>query len=197
MNKDCFSRFCAYLSLFVSVSLSCLWCWNTGSFKVVNLDTFVGVIVALLAILITIVLGWQIYNAIELKQKINELDQLKNHFMKQQESIQQLTYKTAHGIHLIWGSEAVKEKHYPEAFRYYIFSLKNTLLLSDEKLNLSPIHQYMTFISKQITKGMNLEQKAYSDVVNTDKEIRSMHDYPFIKEWYEPVYKKFIECVNK
>ena len=43
-----------------------LWCCNAGGFSAVSLDTFVGVIVALLAIIVTIVLGWQIFNIFEL-----------------------------------------------------------------------------------------------------------------------------------
>lgn len=57
--------------------LSILMLWIFGCFKVsvIDLGTFVGVIVALLAIIVTIVLGWQIINAIEMREKIAELEQ--------------------------------------------------------------------------------------------------------------------------
>jgi len=50
--------------------------WVVGSLKlvVVSLDSFVGVVVALLGLLVTIILGWQIVNAIELREKMAELE---------------------------------------------------------------------------------------------------------------------------
>lgn len=197
MNKDNCPHFCAYLSLFVSITLSCLWCWNTGSFKVVNLDTFVGVIVALLAILITIVLGWQIFNAIELKQKVNDLEQLKAEFIKQQNTIQQLNYKTTHAFYLIWGEDAFKRESYPAAFRYFINALKNSLLHTDALLNIESLHGYIEHTANKITKGMKQNEDSYNEVVNIDKEIRQMREYPSIKYWYEDAYNKYIKCVNK
>ena len=61
-----FSDICAYLALLFSVVTILLWICNVGGFTVVSLDTFVGVIVALLAIIVTFVIGWQIYNAIDI-----------------------------------------------------------------------------------------------------------------------------------
>ena len=51
-----------------------LWCCNAGGFSAVSLDTFVGVIVALLAIIVTIAIGWQIWAAMDLKSNIAKLD---------------------------------------------------------------------------------------------------------------------------
>ena len=102
MKKWSFAHICAFLSLAISVTMLVLWCCNVGGFTVVSLDSFVGVIVALLAIVVTLAVGWQIYNSIELKNRIKELNSLKEDFLKQQESIEQLTYKSKHHIMQIW-----------------------------------------------------------------------------------------------
>ena len=60
-----FSDICAYMALLFSVVTIVLWICNVGGFTVVSLDSFVGVIVALLAIIVTFVTGWQIYNRVE------------------------------------------------------------------------------------------------------------------------------------
>lgn len=56
------------------ISVWLLWIMDSLHLAVISLDTFVGVIVALLAIIVTIVLGWQIINALELQGKIKDLE---------------------------------------------------------------------------------------------------------------------------
>lgn len=44
--------------------------------SVIDLGTFIGVMTALIGISITFLVGYQIYNAIEIRQKLAEVDQL-------------------------------------------------------------------------------------------------------------------------
>lgn len=72
------SRLAIILSLLAIVgvlSLLSLWAFRNLRVSILSLDTFVGVIVALLAIIVTIILGWQIVNALELRGKMTELEQ--------------------------------------------------------------------------------------------------------------------------
>lgn len=72
------TRLSLILSIVAIVGVLFVWAlWIFGSLKVsvVDLGTFIGVIVALLAIIVTVVLCWQIINAIEIREKIAELEQ--------------------------------------------------------------------------------------------------------------------------
>jgi hypothetical protein len=51
-----------------------LWIFGSMELSVVSLDTFVGVIVALLAIVFTVIVGLQIVNAIDMREKMSELE---------------------------------------------------------------------------------------------------------------------------
>ena len=65
------------LSLISLVGVLSIWgLWIFGSMKlsVVSLDTFVGVIVALLAIVFTVIVGLQIVNAIDMREKMSQLE---------------------------------------------------------------------------------------------------------------------------
>lgn len=88
MRKCSFAHICAYLSLAISITMLALWCCNVGGFEVVSLDSFVGVIVTLLvtllAIIVAVAIGYQIYNGIEVKNKIEELNILKEKINKQE-----------------------------------------------------------------------------------------------------------------
>ena len=63
------------ISIVSCASVWALWLLRSLELTVVSLDTFIGVIVALLAIIVTIVLGWQIINALDLRGKMSELEQ--------------------------------------------------------------------------------------------------------------------------
>lgn len=58
------------------LSVWLLWILGSLELTVVSLETLVGVIVALLGILVTVILGWQIVNALELRGKIIEMEQI-------------------------------------------------------------------------------------------------------------------------
>ena len=73
MKRNRIASICAYASLAISVVMMLLWGCNVGGFTVVSLDSFVGVIVALLAIVVTFAIAWQIYNVMEIRNKVDQL----------------------------------------------------------------------------------------------------------------------------
>lgn len=146
MKKWSLAHFCAYLSLAISITLLVIWCCNVGGFTVVSLDSFVGVIVALLAIVVTIAIGWQIFNVVDINDKIKKLYILEEKFNKQEKTINQQTKETKHLIMLIYGIEANKEGHSIEAFRYLMASLVCSMQL-DKPINAENILNNMKSIT--------------------------------------------------
>jgi len=140
MKKWSLAHICAYLSLAISVTLLVLWCCDVGGFNVVSLDSFVGVIVALLAIIVTLAIGWQIYNSIELNERIKKLNTLEERLISQDKTLKQQNNKSNHLISYIYGIEAKREKEYLEAFRYYMASLRCSMLL-DKPINVKRLRK--------------------------------------------------------
>ena len=82
------------IALVMSTVVIVLWIVSAKSVAVIQLDTFIGVIVSLMALLVTIVLGWQIYNAVDVKEKIQAIsaledrqEQLRKYIEQSQENI--------------------------------------------------------------------------------------------------------------
>ena len=71
--KEKLSLILSAISLVGVLSVWVLWMCESIEFSVVSLDSFVGVIVALLAIIVTVAIGYQIINAIEVKEEIKLL----------------------------------------------------------------------------------------------------------------------------
>ena len=69
------STIISIIALIGTISIWLLWLCDSIKLSIIGLDTFIGVIVALLALIFTIAIGYQIINAIEIKGKMVELEQ--------------------------------------------------------------------------------------------------------------------------
>lgn len=190
MKKWSLAHFCGYLSLAIFITLLVLWCCNVGGFTVVSLDSFVGVIVALLAIVVTIAIGWQIFNVVDINDKIKKLYILEEKFNKQEKTINQQTKETKHLIMLIYGIEANKEGHSIEAFRYLMASLVCSMLL-DKPINAENILNKMKSITNQIKNESVYNHSRIKEIQEYDKKIKASPCYDIIKSRYEDIYKEF------
>ena len=190
MKKWSLAHFCGYLSLAISITLLVLWCCNVGGFTVVSLDSFVGVIVALLAIVVTIAIGCQIFNVVDINDKIKKLYILEEKFNKQEKTINQQTKETKHLIMLIYGIEANKEGHSIEAFRYLMASLVCSMLL-DKPINAENILNKMKSITNQIKNESVYNHSRIKEIQEYDKKIKASPCYDIIKSRYEDIYKEF------
>lgn len=76
--KSKLSIILSIISLVGVLAVFGLWIFGSLKLSVVSLDTFIGVIVALLAIVFTVIVGWQIVNAIDVREKMMQLQQRQN-----------------------------------------------------------------------------------------------------------------------
>ena len=132
------AHICAYVSLTISVILIALWICNVGGFTVVSLDSFVGIIVALLAIIVAFAVAWNIYNGIDLRNEVkeaksefeNEVEKVKKVGEEMQKEIAALKKANGHSMHLIFlqiGDTALTSGEYANAIQYYMCSLSIAL----------------------------------------------------------------------
>ena len=123
----------------IAIALSCLmfamWCCNAGGFSAVSLDTFVGVIVALLAIIATFILGWQIYNAMDLKEKLNKIEALEKILNESNEISAQINYSNQLSIYLNTASFCESQNSYDSAFAAYHTAFYNAIRINASDLN--------------------------------------------------------------
>lgn len=189
-KKLSFAHFCAYLSLAISITMLVLWCCNVGGFSVVSLDSFVGIIVALLAIITTLAIGWQIYNSIEIKERIQELSNLKEKLDLQEKTLDQQNNKSKHMIALILGNEANKDKSYALSFNYYMGSVKASMQL-DKPINIDYLLKRLDSLLGKIQDGSIDNIDYINDIREYDTAIRQSLSYDIIKTQYEKIYKDF------
>ena len=180
--------------IFVAI-MFVMWCCNVGGFSAVNLDTFVGVIVALLAIIVTIAIGWQIFNIFELRQKMEEMNELKSQFNEQSEKIKKLSLRVEHVMNLTWGDNEMSNKNYELATYYYIKSLSHALAM-DFTVNIPKIKSALKSCKDEMNKTKKkrkISPLMMAKIECANKEIRGYAAYCCMKDFYDDIYENFIE----
>ena len=191
-------------SLSTLAALLVLGCWYFGTLElaVVTPETFIGITVVLLAIIVTIAIGWQIWAAMDLRSniakldiRIKEVEDLKNQFRLQQEKIEQLTLKNKHITGFTWGKIAVKEEDWPNAFRYFIVSLGASLQL-ETPINIESIFYGLNIISTNIKSDLKYPAKRHEEIVEANNAIRAMSNFSLIEVRYKELYDKIYAKIN-
>lgn len=76
MDTKC-SRWAIFLSviaLVASITLGIIWIFDVKELSVVNSDTFISALIAVLGLLFTILMGWNIYSVIDVRQYRDEMN---------------------------------------------------------------------------------------------------------------------------
>jgi len=188
----------------VGVLLICgLWLFGAMKLSVVSLDTFIGVIVALLAIIFTIIIGWQIINTIEIRNWMSQIEQNQNALAENERRLaenDQLHTLEAYNLHAaICQADAdsyVEKKQYVEAFTFYHVALCYAILSgTPNQLNrinrLSQITQCIIAPPIADFKMLARQIKSDSDRIRTTTSYRNC-----LSEVYEQTMQTFWQKIK-
>ena len=178
------------------VTLILLWVCNVWKFSVIGIETFIGVIVALLAIIVTFVVGWQIYNTIEIRNKIVEHDRLSSQLEEQKLANKQIYYDLRHSVFISYALNAENSgaDNY-NIFGYYMRALENALLAN----NFTNIDIILASMIKSVEVIMDenispiLDAKYKKIIQRSNINIRNAACFSFIESRYNDIMISFAE----
>ena len=186
------------IAIVMSFAVIALWLFSARTVSVVQLDTFIGVIVALMALLVTIVLGWQIYNAVEIKEKmisIKSLQEDQKHLKKEIEqaerNIKKANIHNAFYHSTMMGLSAGGTKDYVAAFRFLLYALVLSLQ-ADEPIEMKATITNLSSAANAINQGAKIERIRYDEIIESDKAIRNSKWYSLCREDYDEAYNIFL-----
>lgn len=177
------------LALAIASVLAVLLVCRNVTLSSISLDTFVGVMVAMIGILVTFAVGWQIINALEIKGKLAEIEKLKADINDQREQMHELAESTKHDSMLVRAQAFYRDGDFINATICSMDSLLHCLPLkvpSNIHLVLHTTEAFMMGINKPAT----IEEK--NEILRLDEAIRSADNYIFISENYDHIWRKFI-----
>lgn len=178
------------LALAIASVLAVLLACRNVSLSSISLDTFVGVMVAMIGILVTFAVGWQIINALEIKGKLAEIEKLKADINDQREQMHELAESTKHDSMLVRAQAFYRDGDFINATICSMDSLLHCLPLkvpSNIHLVLHTTEAFMMGINKFAT----VEEK--NEILRLDKAIREADNYIFISKNYDLIWKEFIK----
>lgn len=207
MKKNAF-----ILSLF-SIAISSITLvvvlWRVTPNSVVDLGTFIGVIAAFIGISVTLLIGYQIYNAMEIQHKLREIDHLKKQVEQANDNLEYLKNDT---YNVIYEMAAKIYNMYPtedhNSFYHMNICLKYALNLNERReyyiSRINEIEKYVLALNtgNSIFNGSSEEMikivDKYMDWVRpVINEIKQHPNYHIIADRYDRLIQAYEARMNK
>lgn len=179
------------------VILAFLWCCRSMSLTAVSLDTFIGVMAAMIGLLVTFAIGWQIINALDIKSKLAEIEKLKGEITEQRTEINKLIARSKFDSNVNQSYTMHKLGWHHKAFACTLEAIKYGLVLDDayEELDVLLANLKVFAVNSQREHCYQSERDM---MVAADEAIRKSPKFALIKDKYTDAiseYNKFFSLV--
>lgn len=207
-NKGTLAVLLSILAVVLCLFVFFLWIFETIPHSLVTLDSFIGACVTLLSILVTVGIGWQIFNVVEVKNTMKELKEKQDGVEKQKDELREEIKKVQelaednerlaiylHSKSLTLHATMLNRKDL--IFLENHFSLAQIVNLN--KLDIDEVNRCLKELSstlKSINKNIEITQKRKSHFDEINREICESKCYPWIKEKYEDIIAEFMSKVE-
>lgn len=213
MNKQSFNKLavCAIvisiIALLICLITIGLWIFEVAPKSIVTIDAYMGVCATVMSVIVTIAIGWQIFNVVEvrntmrcLEEKQKKVDELHE---KLEKKIRYLEYDfdemKHHTLHLHAVTLALNvaiEKKYDEACYHIMVALTESVQLK-KPLNVNKVLNYFQKYLGFITTTVLMSKDEMRELREMDKIIRRSEHYGLFGSRYEEIsdnyFSKMIE----
>lgn len=190
----CLSIAAILLCLFVFV----LWALEVIPHCVVKPESFIGACVALLGVIVTMAVGSQIVNVMEVKSAQRKYEEeLKialEKIQRQQEQVEEDKHLNAMMHNCNMAKSTQDDKQYGRACFYYVCALYENLQLKTSLGNEAYILSEFNKCLEQKDEVWNIPQKMHDELKNADALMHKHSNYHWIQMQYEPLRD---ECFKK
>lgn len=198
--KSTWSLVLSIVALLLCLLVFGLWIFEVIPHSVISSETFIGSCVTLMSIIVTIAVGWQIFNVIEMRQMMRQLEEKQKSIDEAQRKLDEEVrenYKHAlHVQHMIL-AESREERHvYVEAIYYYLGALYNSLELQNQPSNNTRIFSKIQDCLAQLSEKTLIPEQMYSDIMNMDVSIRASKQFQWFSAQYEQLFKEFVGKIS-
>lgn len=176
-------------------------------YSVVDSNTFLSVLVAFIGIAVTLLIGYQVYNAVEIKQELSKIDSLKEEVVKaeteldsQKQEIEKKwkNLKNEMEINRCISLSRAEIAHNPimafiklhEALQFLLSSdnPKEDLGWYKEELCERMAHIDKSDFSLDVPKEV---QQLKNNYKNAQEKVKTHENYFIVQVWYEEMMKRF------
>lgn len=171
------------VSLVGVISVWVLWALSIVDFAVVTTDTFTGTMVGILGLLITFVVGWQIVNVLEIRDRIQKVAQLEKQLNLLKEATIMLNHNMQSQLSYSNGEMWEREKAYDSAFAAYNAAFRFAILAQSQNLG-----EYMTPLTRVVCNIQNIGAMQAKLIAKDAEVIRNTDAYlQYFKKEYDNI----------
>lgn len=193
------------LCLSIAAILLCLlafalWAFEVMPHSVVTVDSFIGACVALLGVIVTIAVGSQIVNVMEVKSAQRKYEEeLKTALTKLQNQQKQMEDERHYNLHIHHCSIALlaeTQGYFPNAIYYYFGALLNGLQMQESLDNEDFVFSHMKQCLSKCDQAISIPIHWQKNLKNNDMEIQNSPNYHWIKGEYEPLRDDYFKRIT-
>lgn len=208
------------ISIFISITTVILFFVKVSPESVVDSNTYISCLVTILAILFTVLVGYQIFNAMDIKRELKRIDLLKEEIQltnqkhaeeiqKAQEDLKKLTIENKESTYIL-KARILIDKNDKEIDALIVFleaifySLSSDHRKEGYKDLLEELEKFLLCVFPVSFQNLEINHSpkgiyTFKDKVNyfktvlkeRDLKIREHPNYLFIKDRYEELMEKF------
>ena len=201
-NKGTLAVLLSIAALVLCLLVFVLWIFETIPHSVVTPDSFIGACITLLSIIVTIAIGWQIFNVVEVKNTMKELkerqervdelhDELKVELLNVKTEGEDMKHSTYHLHAMTLALHYEKERRYDIAIIQCLTALAECMQLKDPLNTNFILDRFMQYIKSQ-QSNISVTHFVKNEITALDNLIRNSKNYHYIARRYEPLYGEFI-----
>ena len=184
-----------------------LWIFEVAPKSIVTIDAYMGVCATVLSIIVTIAIGWQIFNVVEvrntmkhLEKRQGDVDELHEKLEKKirylEHDFDEMTHHTLHLHAVTLALHVGIEKKYDEACYHCMVALMESIQLK-KPLNVNEVLNYFQKYLGFITTTILMSKEEMRELRDMDKIIRKSEQYELFGSRYEEIscnyFAKMIE----
>lgn len=197
----------ALIAFAISIIMVILFFVRVSPNSVVDGMTFIGVIAAFMGISVTLLIGYQIYNAVEIKNRLNKIRQIEAEISDSKSKLTELSNLQEEAIAMIEAKISQAKGDFCNAFVRFHSAIKYSIKLPFKRegypLLLDDLANYMkdinltSFDNCSASSQLITEIELFKDLFAKDTiQVKKSPDYPIISYRYEELMDKFDARLN-
>ena len=193
--KSTWALILSIVAILLCLLVFILWIFEAIPHSVISSESFIGACVTLLGVIVTIAVGWQIFNAIEMRQMMRQLEEKQKSIdeaqLKLDSEVRKNYNHSLHLHHVILGQQHEMEQKYAHAVFYYIGALYAGISLHMPYDTNDYIFMHIKSCLVRLREKTNVPAQMYKELGDIDALIRASEEYHWIRTQYEPLFEEF------
>lgn len=200
-NKSTWALILSIVAISLSLSVLMLWIFEVIPHSVISSETFIGASVTLLGVIVTMAVGAQIVNVMEVKnaqrkyeeELITALEKIQH----QQEQIEEEQHRNS----LLHNCNQAKfmqdDKQYGRACYYYMCALYENMQLKTALGNETYILNELRKCLQQKEGVWSIPKEMHNELKNVDTLMRQHVNYHWIQSQYEHLRDEYFNIIGR